>query len=158
LASPNTVVVALGSNLGDRRANILSAARELERLFTTFQLSSLIETAPVGEGLENDPPYLNAVAVGESSLAPAAMMARLRQIEAAHGRTRPYQGAPRTLDLDLILAGDASIDQPDLQVPHPRYRDRLFVLEPLAEVAPDLVDPVTGTTVRELLQTKKAGA
>ena len=158
LASPNTVVIALGSNLGDRRATILAAARELERLFTTFHLSSLIETAPVGEGLEDDPAYLNAVAVGESSLAPVAMMARLRGIEAAHGRTRPYQGAPRTLDLDLILAGDTLIDQPDLQVPHPRYRDRLFVLEPLAEIAPDLVDPVTGLTVRALLEKKKAGA
>jgi len=158
LASPSTVVIALGSNLGDRRANIVDAARELARLFTTFQLSSLIETAPVGEGLEFDPPYLNAVAVGESELPPAAIMDRLREIEAARGRTRPYQGAPRTLDLDLILAGDVMIEEPGLQVPHPRFRDRLFVLEPLAEVAPDLVDPVTGLTVRALLEKKKAGA
>jgi 2-amino-4-hydroxy-6-hydroxymethyldihydropteridine diphosphokinase len=158
LASRNTVVVAFGSNLGDRRATILDAARLVARLFSTFQLSSLIETAPVGEGLEGDPAYLNAVAAGESALAPAEIMDRLREIEAAHGRTRPYQGAPRTLDLDLILAGDAVIEQPRLQVPHPRFRDRLFVLEPLAEVAPDLIDPVTGLSVRELLQKKKAGA
>ena len=111
----------------------------------------------MGEGLELDPPYLNAVAVGESELPPAAIMDRLREIEAARGRTRPYQGAPRTLDLDLILAGDVMIEEPGLQVPHPRFRDRLFVLEPLAEVAPDLVDPVTGLTVRALLEKKKAG-
>jgi 2-amino-4-hydroxy-6-hydroxymethyldihydropteridine diphosphokinase len=158
LASASTVVVALGSNLGDRRAHLLDAARDLARLFSTFHLSSLIETAPVGAGLELDPPYLNAVAAGESSLTPAEIMDRLREIEAAHGRTRAYPGAPRTLDLDLILAGDTVIDEPRLQVPHPRFRDRLFVLEPLAEIAPDLVDPVTGMTVRELLQKKKAGA
>ena len=158
MASPNIIVIALGSSLGDRRATILDAARELARLFTTFQLSSLIETAPVGDGLELDPPYLNAVAVGESALPPDAIMQRLREIETAHGRTRPYQGAPRTLDLDLILAGNVTLDEPGLQVPHPRFRDRLFVLEPLAELAPDLRDPVTRLTVRELLEKKKAGA
>jgi 2-amino-4-hydroxy-6-hydroxymethyldihydropteridine diphosphokinase len=158
LASPDTVVVAFGSNLGDRRGTIFDAAGEVSRLFHTFHLSPLIETAPVGEGLEQDPPYLNAVAVGESAHAPAAIMERLREIEAAYGRTRPYQGAPRTLDLDLILAGDAVIDEPGLQVPHPRFRDRLFVLEPLVQLAPDLVDPVTGLSVRALLDKKKAGA
>ena len=158
MASTNTVVVAFGSNLGDRRGTILDAAGEVSRLFDTFHLSSLIESAPVGEGLEHDPPYWNAVAVGESAVPPAGIMERLRQIESAHGRTRSHQGAPRTLDLDLILAGDAVIDEPGLQVPHPRFRDRLFVLEPLAELAPDLVDPVTRMTVRELLDKKKAGA
>ena len=105
----------------------------------------------MGPGLENDPPYLNAVGVGESSLSPRGIYQRLRAIEAAAGRTRPYPGAPRTLDLDLILAGDAVVDEKDLQVPHPRFRERRFVLEPLAEVAPDLRDPVSGLTVRELL-------
>jgi 2-amino-4-hydroxy-6-hydroxymethyldihydropteridine diphosphokinase len=74
----------------------------------------------------------------------------LRAVENRAGRTRPYQGAPRTLDLDLILAGDAVVDEGDLQVPHPRFRERLFVLDPLVELAPDLVDPVTGLTMREL--------
>ena len=89
--------------------------------------------------------------VGESELSPRELFERLRAIEAAAGRTRPYPGAPRTLDLDLILAGDAIVDDGDLQVPHPRFRERRFVLEPLAEIAPDLRDPVTGLRVRELL-------
>ena len=149
--------MAFGSNLGDRRATILEAAAAVSRLLGNFRLSSLIETAPVGAGLENDPPYLNAVGIGESSLSARDLLDALRTIEAAAGRTRPYQGAPRTLDLDLILAGDDVIDAPDLQVPHPRFRDRLFVLEPLAEIARDMRDPITGLTVRELLERKKAG-
>ena len=79
------------------------------------------------------------------------LLARLQEIEAARGRTRPYDGAPRTLDLDLILAGDLVVAAPGLTVPHPRFRERRFVLEPLAAVAPDLTDPVTGLTVQALL-------
>lgn len=125
---------------------------------SNFRLSTLIETAPVGAGLENDPPYLNAVGAGESALPAREIFDALRAIEAAAGRTRPYQGAPRTLDLDLILAGDEVIDEAGLTVPHPRFRDRLFVLEPLAGIAPDLRDPISGLTARELLEKKKAGA
>jgi 2-amino-4-hydroxy-6-hydroxymethyldihydropteridine diphosphokinase len=144
------VVVAFGSNLGDRRAGILAASDAVGRLLANFNMSSLVETAPVGEGLENDPPYLNAVGVGTSDRPVRELFHALREIERAAGRTRPYPGAPRTLDLDLILAGDAVIDDGDLQVPHPRFRERLFVLDPLLEVARDLVDPVTGLTVRQL--------
>jgi 2-amino-4-hydroxy-6-hydroxymethyldihydropteridine diphosphokinase len=145
------VVVAFGSNLGDRHTAIREAAAKVAALFTSFRLSRIIETAPVGDGLENDPPYLNAVGVGESTLSPRELFAALRSIEAAAGRTRSTQGAPRTLDLDLILAGDQVMDEPDLQVPHPRFRERLFVLEPLAAIAPDLLDPVTGLTIQALL-------
>jgi 2-amino-4-hydroxy-6-hydroxymethyldihydropteridine diphosphokinase len=155
-----TIVVALGSNLGDRRRLILDAAAGLGALLSNFRLSRIIETAPVGAGLEHDPPYLNAVGVGESGLPVPDIFAALRELEAAAGRTRPHPGAPRTLDLDLILAGDTVLDEDDLQVPHPRFRERLFVLEPLAEIAPDAVDPVTGLTIRELRDQvrKKAGA
>jgi 2-amino-4-hydroxy-6-hydroxymethyldihydropteridine diphosphokinase len=144
------VVVAFGANLGDRRAAILSAADAVGRRLSNFRLSTIIETAPVGAGLEQDPPYLNAVGVGESDRPVREIFDSLRAVEAAAGRTRPYQGAPRTLDLDLILAGDAVIDEGDLQVPHPRFRERLFVLDPLVELAPDLLDPVTGLTIRAL--------
>jgi len=145
------VVVAFGSNLGPRRDHILQAAERVAAILDHFILSPIIETAPVGDGLENDPPYLNAVAVGETSLSSREVFDGLRAIENAAGRTRPYQGAPRTLDLDLVLAGDDVVDEPGLQVPHPRFRDRLFVLEPLAVIAPDLVDPVTRLSIRQLL-------
>jgi 2-amino-4-hydroxy-6-hydroxymethyldihydropteridine diphosphokinase len=146
------VVVAFGSNLGRRRETIVEAADSVSRLLSNFKLSSLIETAPVGAGLENDPPYLNAVGVGESDRPVREIFEALRAIEAAAGRTRPYQGAPRTLDLDLILAGDEVVEERDLQVPHPRFRERRFVLDPLSEIAPDLIDPVTGLTIRQLRQ------
>jgi 2-amino-4-hydroxy-6-hydroxymethyldihydropteridine diphosphokinase len=145
------VVVAFGSNLGDRRTAILDAAARVAALLTDFRLSPIIETAPVGAGLENDPSYLNAVGVGESALSPRELFERLRSIEVAAGRQRPYPGAPRTLDLDLILAGGSVVDEPGLQVPHPRFRDRVFVLQPLAAIAPQLRDPVTGRTIAELL-------
>jgi 2-amino-4-hydroxy-6-hydroxymethyldihydropteridine diphosphokinase len=144
------IAIAFGANLGDRRTSLLSAADAVGRILSNFQLSTLIETAPVGAGLEHDPAYLNAAGVGFSDRPVREIFNALRAVENRAGRTRPYQGAPRTLDLDLILAGDAVVDEGDLQVPHPRFRERLFVLDPLVELAPDLVDPVTGLTMREL--------
>jgi len=146
-----SIVIAFGANLGDRRRLILDAAAAVGHLLQNFRLSTLIETAPVGAGLENDPPYLNAVGVGESALSARDIFEALRAIETAAGRTRPYAGAPRTLDLDLILAGDDVVREADLDVPHPRFRDRPFVLEPLVEIAPDVRDPVTGLTAKQLL-------
>jgi 2-amino-4-hydroxy-6-hydroxymethyldihydropteridine diphosphokinase len=90
--------------------------------------------------------------VGETTLGPRELLEALLDIERAYGRDRPFPGAPRTLDLDLILLGDTVADAPGLQVPHPRFRERFFVLGPLAEVAPDMVDPVTGLKVWELLR------
>ena len=137
--------------MGRRREHIVAAAERVAGFLTNFRLSPIIETAPVGAGLENDPPYLNAVGVGESDLSPRELLDRLQAIENRAGRTRPYPGAPRTLDLDLILAGDAVVDEEGLQVPHPRFRERSFVLRPLVALEPDLRDPATGQTMRELL-------
>src|SRR5206468_20071 len=95
-------------------------------------------------------PFLNAAAVGDTTLSARRLLDALMAIERERGRERPFPNAPRTLDLDLILLGDVVIDEPGLSVPHPRFRERRFVLEPLAEIAPDLVDPVTGLTIREL--------
>jgi 2-amino-4-hydroxy-6-hydroxymethyldihydropteridine diphosphokinase len=146
------VAIALGSNLGDRRAHLGWAVRELSRIIRHLTVSELLETKPVGEGLEHDPDFLNAVAVGECDLPPAALVRALLDMEGRCGRRRPYPNAPRTLDLDLILADDLVVDEPGVQVPHPRFRERQFVLEPLASVAPAMIDPLTGLTAAELLE------
>jgi len=145
------VVVAFGSNIGDRERYIREAAKHVGAFVSNFRLSSIIETAPVGPGTERDPPYLNAVGVGECGLDAREVLQRLQAIEKAAGRARPYPNAPRTLDLDLVLLGETEIDEVDLQVPHPRFRERRFVLGPLTELAPDLRDPVTGLKARDLL-------
>ena len=146
------VAIAIGSNLGDRRAAVAFAAERLAAFVSDITLSYPVETEPEGEGLEDQPLYLNAVAVGQTTLGPRDMLDALLAIERDYGRQRPYPGAPRTLDLDLILLGDTREDAPGLHVPHPRFRERFFVLGPLAEVAPEMIDPVTGLKVWELLR------
>ena len=143
------VAIALGSNLGDRERYLREAVAALQDFISNLRVSSFHETAPVGVG--DQPAFLNGVAVGETSLGAGALLNRLLDIERQFGRERPYAGAPRTLDLDLILYGDAVLDEPDLSVPHPRFRERAFVLEPLAEIAAEWVDPVTRCSVRDLL-------
>ena len=144
------IAVALGSNLGDRRAHLEFAVSRLREFVQHLRISSFIDTAPV-DVPDEQPRYLNGVAVGETSLAPEDMLARLLAIERERGRERPSVRAARTLDLDLILFGDAVITEPDLVVPHPRFRERRFVLAPLAEIAGEWRDPVSGLTVSELL-------
>ncbi len=95
--------------------------------------------------------FLNGAAVGDTLLSARALLDALLALEHARGRERPFAGAPRTLDLDLVLFGDAVMDEPGLIVPHPRFRERRFVLEPLAEIAPEMIDPVTALSVRQLL-------
>ena len=144
------VAVALGSNLGDRRAHLDYAVASLRTVLRTLTVSTYYDTIPAGVA-GPQPLYLNAALVGETALPARALLEALHGIEIARGRTRPHPNAPRTLDLDLILYGGHVIDEPGLVVPHPRFRERRFVLEPLYEVAPDLQDPVTGKTVAELL-------
>src|SRR5262245_61995665 len=114
------------------------------------RFSTVVETEPV-DVPEDSGSFLNAAAVGDTDLSARELLAALHYLEGQRGRRRSYVNAPRTLDLDLILFGSAIIDEPDLIVPHPRFRVRRFVLEPLAEIAPDLVDPVTGERVADLL-------
>jgi len=146
------VAIALGSNLGDREAALQFAIDRLTQFVSDLTISNFIETDPEGEGLQDQPRYINAAVVGETSLSAREVLNNLLSIERAYGRERPHPNAARTLDLDLILLGDVIEDLPDLRVPHPRFRERLFVLEPLAEVAPDMIDPVTGIAVAELLR------
>ena len=145
------VAIALGSNLGDRDGYLRAALAALQPSIDRLRISTFHDTAPVGVGRQ--PTFLNAAAVGETSLSARALLETLLGVERDLGRERPFPGAPRTLDLDLILYGEAIIDEaPSLIVPHPRFRERRFVLEPLAEIAPDWRDPVTGKTVEELLR------
>ncbi len=144
--------IAVGSNLGDRYAALAFATQGLAPFISGLTVSAPIETEPEGDGLQDQPLYLNAVAVGETTLGARELLDALLAIERAYGRERPFPGAPRTLDLDLILLGDTLVHAPGLQVPHPRFRERFFVLGPLAEVAPDAVDPLTGFKASELLR------
>ena len=144
------VAIALGSNLGDREAHLAFGLSALPGFITNLRQSSWHDTAPAGVS-PDQPRYLNGVVIGETALTARELLDRLLQIENAAGRTRPSPMAPRTLDLDLILFGDKKIEEPGLAVPHPRFRERLFVLEPLAEVAADWIDPVTGRRIKELL-------
>ena len=146
------VALALGSNLGDRDATLKRAASALRAIVLDLKLSSTHETEYVGAG-GVQPSYLNAAAVGETALTAHGLLDALLELERQFGRERPYPDAPRTLDLDLILYGMDIVDEPGLVVPHPRFRQRRFVLEPLAEIAADWTDPVTGRTVEELLRT-----
>jgi 2-amino-4-hydroxy-6-hydroxymethyldihydropteridine diphosphokinase len=145
------VAVSLGSNLGDRRAHLEWAVARLVEAFGPLRVSSIIETEPF-DVPEPQPPYLNAVAVGETALTPAEVIDLLLRLERERGRERRSPQAPRTLDLDLILYGHLVLNSESLVVPHPRFRERRFVLEPLAEIAPEWRDPVTGRTVSELLR------
>jgi len=145
------VCIALGSNLGDRRAHLEWAVGELNRLVQDVRVSGVIETEPQ-EVAGPQPAYLNAVVIGETRLGAEELLQHLIQLEEKRGRERAHGWhAPRTLDLDLILYGDAVIESPGLVVPHPRFRERWFVLAPLVELEPEWKDPVSGKTVQELL-------
>ena len=150
-AEPTRVAVALGANLGDRQRQLQQAVEALRRVLDDASVSSFHDAAPVGVTLPH-PNYLNAAMTGLTRLSPRALLTQLLDIERALGRTRPHINAPRTIDLDLILYGDRIVDEPALTLPHPRFRDRQFVLAPLAEIAPAMVDPLTGLTVELLLR------
>ena len=145
--SPSRVYIGIGSNLGDRLATLRSAVRALAQLGRVAERSSVWETEAVGP----PPDYYNAVIVLETDRAPEALLDALLAIEGNHGRVRASaRDAPRTLDLDILLWDDLSLSTERLTVPHPRMHGRAFVLEPLAEIAPQLRHPLLHRSIGEL--------
>ena len=147
-----TAYIALGANLGDRQANMDRAVNALGETagVRVTKMSSLIENPAVG-GPEGSPPFLNGVVEVETDLPPRQLLDRLLEIERSLGRERREKWGPRVIDLDLLLYGDQVIAEPHLQVPHPLMHERRFVIEPLVEIAPQVVHPVLNKTMRELL-------
>jgi 2-amino-4-hydroxy-6-hydroxymethyldihydropteridine diphosphokinase len=137
------VVIALGSNIGDSAALLESAVERLHKIITVTHLSTFIETEPIG-GPEQ-PNYLNAVLIGESELQPLELLRKMLEIESELGRVREVRWGPRTLDLDLIVAGETVMKTPELELPHPRAHERGFVLEPWLEIDPTAYIPSKGS-------------
>jgi 2-amino-4-hydroxy-6-hydroxymethyldihydropteridine diphosphokinase len=150
--APTRCLIAIGSNLGDRLESLRAGVDELAATdgVVIDAVSKLYETAPIG-GPENQGPYLNAALTATTTLDAADLLANLHRIEATRERERTIHWGPRTLDLDLLIYGDLVSELPSLLVPHPRQHERRFVLVPVCDVAPDLVHPVLGRTMCELL-------
>ncbi|HEX6897932.1 MAG TPA: 2-amino-4-hydroxy-6-hydroxymethyldihydropteridine diphosphokinase [Bryobacteraceae bacterium] len=145
-----TIYLSLGSNLGDREAQLRDAIRRLEAAeVCVLRRSPVFETEPQdvpGQGW-----FLNAVVEAETALFPLQLLSRTQAIEHEMGRRRLMAGGPRNIDIDILLYGKFAIRTPQLEIPHPRLGQRRFVLEPLAALSPELRHPVTGRTVREML-------
>lgn len=144
------VLLSLGSNLGDRDAYLSEAVSALAALpgVAVVATSSRHETEPVGE--RNQPSFLNMAAEIETERAPLELLNAVKAIESHLGRQPTYRWGPRVIDIDLILWGQCRFESETLTLPHPAFRERAFVLEPLAEIAPGAIDPVTGMTVAQL--------
>lgn len=143
------VFLGLGSNLGDRKANLRLAVRRLRELMQITRVSSLYETGPVG--FADQPDFLNAVAEAETILSPSGLLTVIKQVEESLGREPTFRYGPRAIDVDVLLYDDIVFQGQEVKVPHPRLHERRFVLEPLVELAPDVVHPVLLRPVSAIL-------
>jgi 2-amino-4-hydroxy-6-hydroxymethyldihydropteridine diphosphokinase len=146
----HTIYLALGSNIGDRESNLRAAIEQMPRAgIQVLRESPLYETEPVG--FTDQRWFLNMAVEAETALFPMQLLTRTSRIERALGRVRTVPNGPRTIDIDILLFGNAVVRSPRLEIPHPRLHERRFVLAPLADLAPDLRHPVLRKTIRQLL-------
>jgi 2-amino-4-hydroxy-6-hydroxymethyldihydropteridine diphosphokinase len=152
---PEVAYLSLGSNVGDRRANLQSAINRLNEIGTVNAVSGFYETEPVE--LVDQPWFLNCVVALETGEAASGLLKKLLAIEQEMGRVRLRNKGPRVIDMDILLIGDQVIEDPGLTIPHPAIQERRFVLEPLAEIAPGVRHPVLRKTAREMLSALPGG-
>ena len=150
-----TAYLSLGSNLGDRAANLRAALAQLDVAGKLLAVSALYETQPVD--VPDQPWFLNCVAAIETEKTPRELLQLALKVEAAMGRLRMRNKGPRNIDIDIVLFGYRVVDEPGLKIPHPALQQRRFVLEPLVEIAPEVRHPGLGKTARELLADLPAG-
>jgi len=144
-----TVYLSLGSNLGDRAANLRAAIAQLDSAGRLLALSAIYETQPVD--VPNQPWFMNCVAAIETDTTPRELLKIALGVESAMGRLRMTGNGARIIDIDVVLFGDLVVNEPGLRIPHPSIQQRRFVLEPLVEIAPEARHPELGKTARELL-------
>src|SRR5579875_486764 len=145
----HTVYLALGANIGDRRGNLAAALQRLREVVEIASISSIYETDPVG--YTNQPRFLNITCCGKTWLSAESLLKYVKEIESAIGRKPSFRNGPRPIDIDILFYDNLQLEGEQLTIPHPRMRERAFVLAPLAEIAPEVTDPVSGKTVQELL-------
>ena len=143
------VYLGIGSNLGDRKANLEKALQLLGERLQIEQVSSIYETEPVGHA--EQPMFFNAVCCAETELGPLQLLSLVKGIEATLGRVPSFASGPRSIDVDILFYNDLCMETADLTIPHPKIKERAFVLIPLFEVAPQLVHPVSGESIKDLV-------